>query len=274
MYQHRFILFIDILGFRSVISDTNHNSALAENLYKVLNSMKSDNIGLESFGSLNKEVIEASGDDFEEIAQTMAMANSAFRVDYPLNVTHFSDSLVISCDAANENTCFIIFDFIARLNYRLWQEYKILMRGGITVGKLIHEENGPLFGPAMVRAYDIESKIANFPRVLIDKAIVPPMKKSENYQRMQVLFDNAEDGYLEISLATSLSFLLQSIHSGHELMYNKYLLTMKEAAADLESIKASIVSNDEKSNNVKTKYEWLIEKFSKEYSQIASKISG
>ena len=47
----------------------------------------------------------------------------------------------------------------------------IPVRGGITVGKLIHDEL-KCFGPAMVEAYKIESEIAVFPRVIIKPKVM------------------------------------------------------------------------------------------------------
>ncbi|HTG56249.1 MAG TPA: hypothetical protein VL943_08285, partial [Niabella sp.] len=43
----------------------------------------------------------------------------------------------------------------------------MMIRGGITIGDLIHEENGALFGPAMNEAYRLESNSAIYPRVVI-----------------------------------------------------------------------------------------------------------
>ena len=45
----------------------------------------------------------------------------------------------------------------------------ILIRGGITIGDVLYdEETNHLFGKAMNRAYELESKIANYPRIIID----------------------------------------------------------------------------------------------------------
>jgi hypothetical protein len=46
----------------------------------------------------------------------------------------------------------------------------ILIRGGITVGKLV-KSWGQLFGPAIVRAYELESKIAKYPRIVVGKEV-------------------------------------------------------------------------------------------------------
>ena len=50
----------------------------------------------------------------------------------------------------------------------------ILIRGGLTIGD-VHvgfDGSGPVFGPAMVRAYEIEQTEAVYPRVAIDEAAI------------------------------------------------------------------------------------------------------
>lgn len=51
----------------------------------------------------------------------------------------------------------------------------IFVRGGLTVGKLYHRDN-VLFGPAMVQAYDLESKLAISPRIVIDPAALDALR--------------------------------------------------------------------------------------------------
>lgn len=42
----------------------------------------------------------------------------------------------------------------------------VLLRGGVTVG-LIHLEGDMAFGPGFIRAYDLESQFANYPRIVV-----------------------------------------------------------------------------------------------------------
>lgn len=49
-------------------------------------------------------------------------------------------------------------------------DLSILVRGGISYGRLYHRD-GVVFGPAMVDAYLLESKVANYPRVVIAPAV-------------------------------------------------------------------------------------------------------
>ena len=51
----------------------------------------------------------------------------------------------------------------------------IYIRGGFTIGEISYE-NETVFGPGFIRAYDLESRIANYPRVVVDPKILDAMK--------------------------------------------------------------------------------------------------
>lgn len=61
------------------------------------------------------------------------------------------------------------------------------LRGGITVGPLIHDEVS-VFGPALNRAHELESKIARYPRILIDRDI-------EEFSEIETDFIHSEAGW-------------------------------------------------------------------------------
>jgi hypothetical protein len=71
----------------------------------------------------------------------------------------------------------------------MWMDHQILIRGGIAKGKLFHVEGGPLFGPAMNRAYFLESKKAKYPRVIIDSLCYQEYKKVETFNLLESLFN-------------------------------------------------------------------------------------
>jgi hypothetical protein len=53
----------------------------------------------------------------------------------------------------------------------------ILLRGGITIGD-VARSYGQLFGPAVVRAYVLESKVARFPRVVVGEEVFDQFKEN------------------------------------------------------------------------------------------------
>jgi hypothetical protein len=50
-------------------------------------------------------------------------------------------------------------------------EQGFLLRGGLTVGDLLHTTKH-VVGPAMVAAYDLESRVAKYPRVIVDTKLL------------------------------------------------------------------------------------------------------
>jgi hypothetical protein len=54
----------------------------------------------------------------------------------------------------------------------------LLVRGGATIGKLYHTPR-VIFGKALNDAYDIETKVSNFPRVVLSPEIISQLTKSD-----------------------------------------------------------------------------------------------
>lgn len=87
-------------------------------------------------------------------------------VDLGKQVTAFSDSIVISYDTSMPGGGFhVLMDLVYICNDLLG--IGIPVRGGVTVGQLIHDER-KCFGPAMVEAYLMESQAAIYPRIIIN----------------------------------------------------------------------------------------------------------
>jgi hypothetical protein len=81
-----------------------------------------------------------------------------------LRVSTFSDNVVIS-QIPGANTPQLL------MQLAIWQLGAaingFLFRGGVTVGDLVHEDEA-VFGPGLNRAYYLESKIAMYPRIVLD----------------------------------------------------------------------------------------------------------
>lgn len=74
----------------------------------------------------------------------------------------FSDSIVLS---GRGKMVAPLFFAVAYLAMALLKD-GIYFRGGISVGALYHDES-IVFGPALIEAYELESKAAKYPRVLL-----------------------------------------------------------------------------------------------------------
>ena len=85
-------------------------------------------------------------------------------------VTQFSDSIVVSYPVTETSGVFYLVSDVALLIMDLASR-GFLARGAITHGRLIHTERY-LVGPAMIRAYQMESAEAKVPRVVIDPEVL------------------------------------------------------------------------------------------------------
>lgn len=106
-----------------------------------------------------------------------------------VRTTQFSDSIVISFPWIEEdNSIIAAFLWIKYLQVFLVMEHDVLLRGGITIGDIIHNEK-MIVGPAMINAYILESKYALYPRVIIDSHVVPLFEKTFERCRKNIHFN-------------------------------------------------------------------------------------
>ena len=150
IYENRYVVFIDILGFKDIVSKSNNDDKKAE---KILENLK------------YIEEIKKENDDIYKLT-TIGR-----------KIAVFSDSIVISYPLLNSGSgqfLSLIFDIIYIFNELL--DKGVYIRGGMTYGKLYHEGN-VCFGPAMVEAYSLEQE-AIYPRIIIDEIAI---KEGLNY---------------------------------------------------------------------------------------------
>jgi hypothetical protein len=131
MYERRVVAFYDVLGWKS------HIKRAAQKV--------------EEIGFLRRLILKTV---------------RAPRLDKGLDikVSTFSDNVVISqipgINTPQLLTHLAVWQLGAAIN-------GFLLRGGVTVGDLIHEDE-LVFGPGLNRAHYLESKIATYPRIALD----------------------------------------------------------------------------------------------------------
>lgn len=145
-YERRIVCFIDILGFSGKIKETTKNSSEGNaNLENICKAIKFIN-------------------DFSGILHNKIKING-------IQSTQFSDSIVISFPwKEKENTIIAAFMLIKYMQVYLIKEFNVLLRGGIVIGDVIHNTQ-MIVGPAMIDAYQLESKCAFSPRIVIDPKV-------------------------------------------------------------------------------------------------------
>lgn len=263
MYENRITAFIDILGFRNIIQKTTQNDEYAKQILAVLNSMKSEEIIKEMFVEINEK--EADEEKMQELLKMQSLLSEQMRKESSLQVTHFSDSIVISIGLENDMYAMSMIEYVVRLIYRLWRDFKILIRGAIVVDKFVHIENGAIIGPALVKAYDYETNLANYPRIILDDLCYNIINNSSSYNILKNMFKpyseekningkifKIQKGY-EMNLATAIKHLLNSPFTFHEGVRKKVFEELNQSKSYLEQM-----IEDVSSENIKKKYEYLI----------------
>ena len=151
-YENRIVVFIDVLGFSNLIKNT-------------VDSKESTNSKRAKHDNFNN-IKSALSIVREKIENFINEKNEKF-----LSLSQFSDSIVISiCE--DSNILVDIMKLLREIQMLLLYHNKILIRGGVVKGLLIHTEKF-LFGPAMINAHLLESKCALSPRIIV----MPDVKK-------------------------------------------------------------------------------------------------
>ena len=186
-YQPHLVAFIDILGFKELVNETDRNSAKLNEILKVLHYLKT----WELPDAWGLELVE-----IEESAQYKGVEN--FNISEITEATIFSDSIVVSVKAErniNERFTSLVAN-LAALGAKM-MEKGILIRGAITIGNLYHK-SGVILGKGMIEAYQLELKSAVYPRIILSKKLIkelnyPSLAKRDRYGYNQYL-QRYEDG--------------------------------------------------------------------------------
>lgn len=151
MYRQAVITYIDILGFKHLIS-----SGTFEDVSKKLKTIRRlSNVDDQADGeSFEPKVIQFS-DSISRIRPLDSKANKESR--YGLMFYEMLDLVHMQGELINHGIC---------------------VRGGVSIGD-VHIDDQTLFGPGFVRAYELESVYANFPRIVVDPALIQQLQKDK-----------------------------------------------------------------------------------------------
>ncbi|MGO8854768.1 MAG: hypothetical protein ACLQO1_03530 [Steroidobacteraceae bacterium] len=227
-YEDRVLCFVDILGFRSQIKET-----------------------LDTQGQGLPAKIKNITDAFMFIRELLD-------IDKPDEnrgraVTQFSDSIVISFPIHEQSEVFWTLNELLSVQVNLvWRG--MLCRGAAVQSKVIHTDR-IIFGPAMVEAYDLESKAAIFPRIILGDSLLEVAKHAHAPHHSPEL---------EVEAITS---MLQRDTDG--MWYIDYITRAQGELGDPEEDYpvyldklTTIVRNGMQSRDVplRLKYQWIREK--------------
>lgn len=232
-YEDRIVCFIDILGFKEHVKESNSNRSKVKEIADALLAVR--------------RVLDI--DSPNEIDRDRA------------NITQFSDSIVISFKC-NEKSG--VFYTLLKL---LWVQgtlvnHGMLVRGAIVRGDFIHD-NKLLFGQGIIDAYEAETKAAVYPRIILGNDVLHialnyakhnPVEEAEYLSK---LITQDTDGIYYIDYFGE---GIQNEFNDPEFEYIDYLKNIRD-----------IIDNNigAKSIGIKTKYGWLKSKHNQNINRIS-----
>ena len=151
-YRDSTVALIDILGFSRIVRSlkNDENGEKQRKIDAGINVLKNAEEQLKT--EIFKKFIDKEGD---------------------LRATMFSDTIV--CTSASANSLRVVFQ--AHMIGCGLMAAGFLCRGGISRGSSFHEDN-IFYGDAVIDAYHLESKLASYPRILVDNDIADSFRKS------------------------------------------------------------------------------------------------
>lgn len=229
-----FILYFDVLGYKQKIIELGENNFL-EIMYSVLAT------SMDVF----EFVIGESEVDYFGSKLKFNEDNFYFNI--------FSDNICISVLKTNDEfvNFRLLITLVRNMNHlqrNLMGQYNILIRGCITQGVLFCM-NGFLYGSGLVKAYNLEDKIAVYPRIIIDKECIVMIEKYKtdySYYIYENMIEIDKDGYNFISYLRDSNY-----HHRIDPIFYDYLISHKNLL-ELEYTK-------QKDDRIIEKYIWCIQ---------------
>lgn len=158
-FDERFLAFVDVMGFRSLVDKMAKDSSLFESTRDVLKTVARQARQMKEYRASEQEGRRQLRHQLRRQGQILVSAPAS------LEMTAFSD-------------CYVLSE-----KYRAWQvlaaaqalgahfiEKGIFYRGAVVHGLAFHHE-AVLFGPAVIEAYDLETRVAKYPRILVTDAV-------------------------------------------------------------------------------------------------------
>jgi len=234
MYEDRLVAFLDILGFSEAIKESVSNTEKFQQLYEFLNLYSSNSHSKEVFSKFAKgDGSPCDEKDIDELIKT-----------YEYSFTQFSDSFIFSVKVESKSASQFFPILISQFTNRAF-ELGLLVRGGISIGKLVHINNGPTFGPAFIDAYKIENRQAVFARTVICKRAFDFLDSAGIY--CQNWIDIGYDGVKEITIAS----YINELYSNNEI---NRITEIRSAISRLSDLKNKIPEKDREACEPKYNY--------------------
>lgn len=218
-YEDRLVFFIDVLGFRDLVGNSNCSRI--------------------------QQVLAYIQDFYEDELDGKYTKSKA--------IAFFSDSIIISIHLVEESDAdemFLTFCDIQLLIANLVMR-GIFLRGAVSYGELFHNKHF-LFGPAFIEAYDYETKNAVYPRIVCAPSVFGNNSTAKkfilNYPEFDdVLTIDEDDGFIYVDY-----FAKGAEGIGNDEEAERYIKKLRELTDD--NLNVAKAHGNEK---VVAKFQWV-----------------
>jgi hypothetical protein len=173
MYEQRFLLYVDILGWSTAVKENGEDPRL-------LDAVKLIHLHAEGYGERHKQDIR---DRAAKSKGKIQLLPAFFEVQFGAFSDHFVYSLPVGFGPRIVTTASKLIVDLLRMGW--------LTRGAIVLGPLHHKDN-VIFGPALLEAVEVEARHSIYPRVLISDAALAEINEWEDDPRYK---DKIRDQY-------------------------------------------------------------------------------
>jgi len=257
-YQQGIVYFIDILGTKN-ITNFDRKYEINSIFHNILEKNQSNNL------FLSHTVYERYISVFSDCSYIVYY--------YKDNTPESKKKILDLFRTSLYNTSFVILEFL---------KHNFLCRGGVSIGEIYLEKNrNILFGPALEQAYLLETKMAKYPRIIIEEKWAEKYLEMENnnYKKMKaskvsidpfifekmleanghIILKDSDNKYYLNYLNTIKQGIIYSEITDSKGFYEGLLEYSKKNTINYEEKFRKSSNNDEKReiSNILEKYEWF-----------------
>ena len=167
-YKKSLLAYLDLIGFKEMVRESVKSNEKADHIYKLLQ------VQHHTTQIINKGKPSPPG----EISE--------------LKATAFSDNIVLSLVGMTDE---MFNSFVHVVAYFQWKsiDYYSFLRGAIVFGDNC-QEGETVFGPALIKAYEMERKVAMWPRVVVDPQLIRLLSAKNRRHVFNVILSKGADG--------------------------------------------------------------------------------
>lgn len=245
-YYYYLVAFVDVLGQKEAFRDL-ENQPLEDNHPKLIEAHKQTVLFIETLRNGFQDFFNAYTVEKEPSVKVASEKMEQFKAMLKSNLKHqrFSDCIqayaCLHTDEYHSNAINGVFGVLLACGSMLLLSLamKKAFRAGVEVGLGTELDNGEIYGPVLYKAYELENKVAEYPRIVIGQELINYLTNLAN-KHQQLPEQTKEDVELYKLIATNcLKMVVQDLDGVLILDYlgNEFMKSINENPEQAEKLK-------------------------------------